>query len=549
MFLLGAIKLPISSSTTFPARPYATTIKSQYAAILQPQCFPSILARTTCSSTSVSWSSPPRYSRISLLGPKDIEATYALLASYAVFPDNASMVTELAIDTKGWLARRFRRPDRNLAKPPSLPPFDDAAHEVLEQRIRNIGMSRQSTDDMLGSLLWKKARLLGQESVSPDDEEHKYLQYAETAAVLLLSFCGNITCFYAGEMASHPSPLQEYLHKSNYGLIPAAHRALQNLESVTVGPTSASSPYYDERMYHTTEYLDYLSLFHRLPRFASLTLDGTGEYQARRQVFPPGTSSPSFKRIQMRHTDISGALLGTILRVPVGLEEFVLSIGGLWAHDGGEPVIQLKTLAKCLLTQRETLRVLDLDLGGTVLASPPLAGQHEAEATREDYGLFGLTDDEIERDEYFVLDEAAGTGPLLAHDLPDTRKYGYTIGSLHDFAALTHLSINIRALMGPDSGYTAPSSLAEQPPFRLVEALPPSLEYLCLYDYERGENKNIDEHVDELLEKKGELLPRLKVVEGVDEKHVGEGWKHALGPDEEQLWEREYPDLGWVEVA
>jgi hypothetical protein len=42
------------------------------------------------------------------------------------------------------------------------------------------------------------------------------------------------------------------------------------------------------------------------------------------------------------------------------------------------------------------------------------------------------------RDSYFRQDEADSPGPLELYDIPDDRAYNNTIGSLHDFAALTH---------------------------------------------------------------------------------------------------------------
>jgi hypothetical protein len=48
--------------------------------------------------------------------------------------------------------------------------------------------------------------------------------------------------------------------------------------------------------------------------------------------------------------------------------------------------------------------------------------------------------------------------------------------------------------------------------------LPPSLEYLCLYGYARGESPDVDEHIDELLAKRDKKLPNLKVIKGIDER-------------------------------
>ncbi|KAK1569991.1 uncharacterized protein LY79DRAFT_707662 [Colletotrichum navitas] len=111
--------------------------------------------------------------------------------------------------------------------------------------------------------------------------------------------------------------------------------------------------------------------------------------------------------------------------------------------------MSISRLYNCLLTQKETLRVLDLNLEEGIYAIKP-----EEEAITEDYGLDEEGKDALDRvaeatvkkDKYFLLAKAEAAGPLLVHQIPDKRKYSYTIGSFYDFTALTHLSINIQDL-------------------------------------------------------------------------------------------------------
>ncbi|KAK2731047.1 F-box domain containing protein [Colletotrichum kahawae] len=387
-------------------------------------------------SSITSWASPPRHSRIRLVKDRDdIEAIYPLLASYAVTPDSASSVTELAIDPAGWPSGSgcfFGDPNEPLTEPAK--PVNEAAHALLEARARDLGLSETLTQTMLQSLAWKKAHLLAQNPDSPEGFVKHNKLYAEVAAVLLLSYTRNVTSLLVGNLEWTPL-LKEYLKKSNYAPIPADYRAFPQLETVEVVDLSWKD---DERHYYTLEILDYLHYFHRLPSFRNLILDGTGEYQMENLLFPAGTSSPSFKRIQARCTDISGGVLGMLLRAPKGLEEVVVSMGGLWSMDGGSPIVQLKTIGKCLLTQKETLRVLDLDLENGIHAR-----ESEEEASMEDYSLdeegeevIGVTEATVKKNEYFLLAKAEATGPLLPHRIPDTMRYGYTIGSLHDFVCL-----------------------------------------------------------------------------------------------------------------
>lgn len=84
--------------------------------------------------------------------------------------------------------------------------------------------------------------------------------------------------------------------------------------------------------------------------------------------------------------------------------------------------------------------------------------------------------------------------------------------------------------------------------YRLVDALPPNLEFLRLYGYKRGQFPNIDAHVTELLEKKDERFPRLKGIEGVDEFLPGVPGQYGPEPDEEDVWKRPKGNLDWLEV-
>lgn len=492
-----------------------------------------------------SWSSPPRYSRIRLVTPEDFEAAYPILASYAVDPALALTVKELAIDAEGWPPARFGISYRTNVGGIHDPakPVDNRAHGLLENRIRDIGLSPEATEGMVTALAWKATLLLGQKPDEPDGYDKLATNYVSAVAILLLSFCRNITHLYFGEIAGWSfQPLVEFLYKSNYGLISQEHRVFQNLETAQKFDVHDMG---DDRGYYRTEYLEEMRLFHRLPKFSRLILDGTGEYQANRLTFPPGSGSAPIKTIEMRHTDIYGSMLASLLRITRGLENFTISIGGLWSTDGGSPMIGLRNVSRALLTHKATLKTLDLDIEHAI-GSAAFYFEDEDEDEEESEDL------EIERDEWFLLDAAVSSGPLDPKDMPLDRDYGRTIGSLHDFPALTRLSINIQALVGVGTPFGvrphAPYKLVQQPPFRLVDALPPNLEFLCLYGYVQGFNEVVDDHVRELMERRGERLPNLKEVVGVDKEVVGEGSRYEVSPPEDGLWTLSRPDMGWVEI-
>ncbi|KAF6824038.1 F-box domain containing protein [Colletotrichum musicola] len=502
------------------------------------------------------WSSVPPLFRIKVAEADDIEASYPLLASYATNPDAALTVNEFGIDTDRWPSRWFGCRIHDEAPNDPVRPVDDAAHRLLEDRARSLGLSQASTDSILNALSWKKAHLLGQGPETPRGFREHNFEYACAAATLLLSFCKNITQVYWGQIGSCIA-LEEYLHKSNYGILPAESRALQQLKTVRIMSVT-DSLYRDTRTYRRSECLRELSYFHRLPRFTTFVLDAFGDYQMHHEIFAPKSSSPSFKRIQMRRTGATGSIIGMLLRAPLNLEELVLSTGGLWLWEGDISLASLKGWHKSLLMQKDSLKVLDMDVGAGIW--PYARGEGETGWEGDADGPEGDEDEEwgwiledhaeLRQDEYFAMDEALGGGPLYSHELPDTRPYGYTIGSFHDFPKLTHLSITLRAFMGPGITFDPSANLTVKPPFRLFEALPPNLEYLCFYDYDKGVNADIDDHVREFMEKKGELFPSLREVVGVDEKVPAGGTLYkdvGYGNNKEsRLFKPVDPEFGWA---
>lgn len=176
------------------------------------------------------------------------------------------------------------------------------------------------------------------------------------------------------------------------------------------------------------------------------------------------------------------------------LEELRLSLSGLIQTMGSYINVSLKTLSKCLLEHKTTLRVLDLDI-----AEARNFGWPEFE-----HQTFDDNDSEGEReyeqlchDHWHTLDEADSSGPTLIDDLPTTRHYGYGLGSLHDLAALTHLSVQLDQVVSRPvdpyhrkrHGESGKTSLSVFEARRLLDMLPPSLEYLCPYGYKRGQHK------------------------------------------------------------
>ena len=434
------------------------------------------------------------FKRIRVASGDDIDRLYPVLAAYIQNPSLASTVTELVIDFPTWPSY----PSRTSTQP-AVGPDEVAAHAQMEAYGRALGLSDEATTSMLQSLSWKfnpqpSEDKSGRHSYKPKSDRG----FASAALVLLLSLCPNITLIQAYELnrLPPPNPLGDFLLRNNYGQLPVTY--LQRLERVHLQAWYPD----DNREYDRLAFLDYFRLFGRLPALRTYSANAVVNYQATREYAPPG-SSPSITNISITNADVSSGMLSQIIRVPRALENFTLSLGGLSFFEGGYAYVSPKTLGKCLLEQKTTLKSLDLDVAAMLGF-----GMKEEEEEGYDEDEYEEDDDIIGRDEYFRLDEQAGNGrPARSSELPNTRPYGTTIGSLHDFEALEHLAISVRLILGGDGN----------PPFRLVDALPRTLKSFTLYDYVAGKSSAADEHVQELKEKMEERFPFLKEVKGLDE--------------------------------
>jgi hypothetical protein len=170
-------------------------------------------------------------------------------------------------------------------------------------------------------------------------------------------------------------------------------------------------------------------------------------------------------------------------------------------QPGGHYIFTAKTLGKALWSSRSSLRKLDIDVDSMLFDDSHDEEEYvERRAEEEDY-----IEEPYWRDEYFRQDEADSPGPLELYQVPDDRTYNNTIGSLHDFEALTHLSLGVKLLLGPASSLT---------PFRLVDALPKSLRSLTIRGYTKGVVAKYDAAIRELLARRAEVLPALVRISG-----------------------------------
>jgi hypothetical protein len=485
-------------------------------------------------------STSPKYSRISICNPKDTERLYSLLKTYAQDPSRAETVSEVIIDTQRWYPMFDNSQPRKQKSKNS--PIDEG-HVALHTYIRSLSLDENTTFDYIGAVDTKRRAVMGWHACD-SDSACSSLKFEVVGLVLLFSFCKNITTLYLAEEMYHS--VDEYMIKLNYEDI--NNPGLRSLKHVHF---TASQPDTNEpRYYATVEILRYMQLIHRLPALESVTMDGLQEYQPTYVYFVP--RSGNMKKLETTHCHIGSDYLRRMISVPKSLEEFKLSIGGMWSTDGGMPVYPPYEIGKALGAHKDTLRVLDIDAGISISADNyPRVKLKYDEADLEERAcrhVRGRPGEPYGRDR-IAADKAISIKTKIAEE--DTKERDRTI-SFHDFSRLTHLSIGMVALLGDwdDDRWDPPFKLAKPAPFRLIECLPPSLEYLCIYGYVRGANLDVDEHVDELLAKKSEKLPKLKVVKGIEEFVPGlkDVFGHSDSLDEEDLYVREEVDREWKEV-
>ncbi|KAF5240093.1 hypothetical protein FANTH_9716 [Fusarium anthophilum] len=450
---------------------------------------------------------PPNYSRLKISSKEDTKRLYCLLQSYIEDQSRAKAVTEVVIDATPWLYASMSKLPHYDELPASMgyEELGDMPEIRLRRYARHLELSDETADQVDKILSWKCREY--------EFELQKESEFAIAMIILLFSLCENISTLYLAEHLQEP--VMDYMLKANYAQMKSP--PLQKLKHVHFFASAQS----DERFYTAFDILGFTQLIHRLPALESVAMDGMCDWQAERTFFVPGTGN--MKRLEITHCDISPSFLAIMISTPKALEEFKLSIGGLWTRDGADTCSEPFYIAKALSAHRHSLRVLDLDMDAGAGANALDWDVNDDEKEDEDDGTDWYTTDQLDsygRDR-LALDRKISTG----HKMETGKEYTPTIGSLHDFPHLTHLSISIMPLLGEYDWWKPHFRLKEPPyrlerpaPFRLVDMLPPSLGYLCLYGYTRGENPDVDEHVDELLAKRDDKLPNLKVIEGIEER-------------------------------
>ncbi|KAG5809583.1 hypothetical protein H9Q74_014225 [Fusarium xylarioides] len=396
-----------------------------------------ILARVNaCRSIYV----PPNYSRIEISSKDDTKRLYSLLQSYIDDPSRAKAVTEVVIDATPWIYASTSKVRDYDELPTSMgyEELGDSSEIRLRRYARHLELSDETADQVDKILSWKRREC--------EFKLQKESEFATAMIILLFSLCENISTLYLAENLQQP--VLDYMLKANYTQM--KNPPLQKLKDVRFFAGARS----DERFYSAFDILRFIQLIHRLPALESVAMDGMSDYQADRTFFVPGVGN--MKRLEITHCDISPSFLAVMISIPKALEEFKLSIGGLWTLDGADTSSEPFYIAKALSAHRNSLRVLDIDV---------------------DVGT-GANVQDWEVDKNYEEDEDDGTNWEVKDQLD---LYG------RDRLALDK-RISAEHKMESGKEYT------------------PTIGH------------DVDEHIDELLAKREVKLPNLKAVKGIDER-------------------------------
>lgn len=201
------------------------------------------------------------------------------------------------------------------------------------------------------------------------------------------------------------------------------------------------------------------------------------------------------------------------------LEDFTYAVGGRGSTDGMLSMFSPDHVFRALLLHADSLIDLDLDVEAEIpLAEtfdPTLSSLHQPPHQQELQKL--------------QLEQASPC-------------------SLRGLANLRRLSLGIHTLYYLSRGIGADQ--IDDASFAIVDHLPPNLEALCIYGYEKGMKPQVtglpadvfDRQLEKLLAEKYIKLPRLSYIEGIDELIENASTIKQPATNDEDLWERDTDD-------
>ena len=496
---------------------------------------------SSAKTSDVSENPVTRWKRVRLQSDKDMDTALPVLGDMLRYPEAAQSITELTFDPLR-PAHLFGHVGEGVLSTIVVPETPSEDESLLLKAVEAVGLEPKLEEEMKKALIWKtreseaeKAASTGLFSKERAILRHREAKYADALAILFCSLSPNLAVLRTIEP---PQAFEAFLTTINYRWASSkadSTTALANLAQVLLIDSRWKDTLNDERFYRWSNPLDFIRKFHRLPSLTAFSSTVLDDQKADINYLPPGLSS--LKSISVTHSSLGSQVMGTLIRLATSLENVTLTYGGRSCSDDSTSLVFAKTLGKCLEQHKDTLRNLDLDLDYPLWNGGAQDMAEEQEDMHEDQVAIDVMRAE---DEHWAKDEQdskAGGYTLLSRDLPDTKKYGTTIGSFADFQKLESLKIGVNMLLGSAGGKTT-----TPPPANLIQMLPPSLKHLTVRGYQKGKIAEYDRQVEQFLQEKETNLPLLKSIEGLD-KEIPSG-EPAYDPEDFGIEEDdEFPPL------
>ncbi|KAI2741283.1 hypothetical protein DTO013E5_8386 [Penicillium roqueforti] len=276
-------------------------------------------------------------------------------------------------------------------------------------------------------------------------------------------------------------PLVKLLRQANAS--PENKSYLRNLRSLHLSETTV--PHYAGFRF-SLDFERCLRLFDTLPSIESVRSHGDKEGDDGKLEFKEKSSNIS--KISLSCTAASSLYFANLIWSCKILTNFTARM------CGSVSIFSPKAFIKALCAHKKTLEILDVSL------------TYEIDPFDEDIGGGEWGDDHFNRH-----------GGPFERGIRDAEREFYQLiwtqaGSLKEFVALKRVSLDIDFLLYSAAGVRS-GPYKERKRFRLINCLPPGLEYLCVRKYQTGNNDEHDGHINGL-PRRPRKLKEIKITDG-----------------------------------
>ncbi|KAJ5784006.1 uncharacterized protein N7518_009683 [Penicillium psychrosexuale] len=351
---------------------------------------------------------------------------------------------------------------------------------LVRKALRTGGFTSLQEDRVVNMLMTKRAKVHGR-NVGSD------AFIIQALVTILIVVSPNIVTMKVDQPRGRSYdnimdfPLVKLLRQANAS--PENKSYLRNLRSLHLSETTV--PHY-AGFHFSLDFERCLRLFDTLPSIESVRSHGDKEGDDGKLEFKEKSSNIS--KISLSYTAASSLYFANLIWSCKVLTNFTARM------CGSVSIVSPKAFIKALCAHKKTLEILDVSL--TYEIDP---------FDEEDIGGGEAGDDHFNRH-----------GGPFERGIRDAEREFYQLiwtqaGSLKEFVALKRVSLDIDFLLYFAAGVRS-GPYKERKRFRLVNCLPPGLEYLCVRKYQAGYNKEHDGHIGRL-PKRPRKLKEIKITD------------------------------------